>query len=142
MKERVYYLYNNTYNQGCCRVCRRVCRPCKVSIQTDSSGNVVSITVNGYKKNMYGTLPVQYDIVIGNGRQLRANEYLVINNKDEEFTNPFLIVGKSGYISDAQNFRGIKCLLSRPTSGRIGVGTLIRNNKVIKKNIRYVNKTQ
>ena len=48
MSQRVVYLYNNTYNQGCCRVCRRVCKKkCSVNAKITSDGTIERLRVNG-----------------------------------------------------------------------------------------------
>ena len=148
MKQKGTYLYNNTYNQGCCRVCRRVCeKPCKVKVTTDSGGVITGFRVNGKKIRIleYGTPPNSLKY---NGRAIRNNEYVLMYIFLGNITEVRLVSNRNDvtfYIKDLdaniergkKNLKKLKCALSRRTniaSDKPIKATLIRNNTIIKKN--------
>lgn len=99
-KQKVTYLYNNTYNQGCCRVCRRVCeKPCSVKVTTDSSGDITDFRVNGQKirkiQEDSSILSIRY-----NGREIKKNEYVLIyyTNDVGTLTSITLINNNSAFV--------------------------------------------
>ena len=150
MTQKVKYLYNNIYNQGCCNVCRKVCKkPCKVKVITDSSGNITDYRVNGKKirkiKETSFFLSITY-----NGRSLKKNESVLVyfTNDVGTLTRIILINDNSEYlvyeranttILGNDNLKKVKCVLSKRSIVNLDSvlrmkGTLIRNNKIIKKN--------
>jgi hypothetical protein len=149
MPQKVNYLYNNTYNQGCCRVCRRVCKkPCRVKVTTDSSGSITDFRVNGQKirkiEETFSILSISY-----NGRTLKKNESVLLYFTVGEVTVVILINDNSSYwtyVKDPRipleegrnNLKKEKCVLSKKSvvinDNQSVLGTLIRNNKIINKN--------
>ena len=149
-KQKVNYLYNNTYNQGCCRVCRRVCeKPCRVKVTTDSSGVITDFRVNGQKirkiQETESSLSISY-----NGRTLKKNESVLLYYTNDVGTlanirlvndsSQYIVYGRAGSkVERENNLKKVKCVLSKKSIGslypeEIMKGTLIRNNKIIKKN--------
>ena len=148
MTQKVKYLYNNIYNQGCCNVCRRVCKkPCRVKVITDSSNNITDFRVNGKKIRKIYDQSVNFTITY-NDRSLKKYESVLVYYTTDVGTIIYLINNISSYIvyqnSNSiilgnNNLKKVKCVLSKrsivedqPTIRT--KGTLIRNNKIIKKN--------
>lgn len=143
MKKRVHYLYNNTYNQGCCRVCRRVCKKKKCNIKLANSGfNQITFSFNGKKQSLSAndtrSSPQGY-LSYGQFALLKTkvgnNTQLIILFDDENQNNEQLysIPYESRY--DCLGLTTQTGFPEGPANSKEAKGNVYVNNKLIKKNV-------
>lgn len=161
MKFRQVYLYNNTYNNGgCCAVCRRVCNPCKLSIIKDNEyGMAENYYVNGKLANKGWKTheSLFFDVILdaffyklsindrGKKRPLKNNEAVFFWAEGEQVlvTKPrkSIIQGETAIYNASPLNPRTRCLRGKritddDISKLTGTGTLIRNGRVIRKNVK------
>ena len=144
MKKRVHYLYNNTYNQGCCRVCRRVCKKNKCIIKlANSEFNQITFSFNGKKQSLSTNITApspqgylsygQFALLktkVGNNTQL----IILFDDKRQNNEQLYSIPYESRY--DCLGLITQTGFPNGPTDSKEAKGNIYVNNKLIKKNVK------
>jgi hypothetical protein len=143
MPQRVTYLYNNLYNQGCCRVCRKICKkkkkPCVVKFKALDSGASIIFSFNGESQKMNS-------LTTGSQDYLKANQFAISKTKQNSTVrltifyknnigsvNLYQIDYKNKY--NCLNLR--TSIITESGSGNSNIyGNIYQNNRLIKKNVQ------
>jgi len=144
MTGKFKFLYNNVYNttsNSCNCSCKKIISSCCVLVTKNENGGISRINVNGRKivNNINSEESSGANVTVM-GRNLRNNEYLFLKTNSNDGPLVWIYYKTSGnlYLSTTQRIKIFKCLKLKFTHLTDGKGTLVRNQKVIKKNVSFV----